>query len=281
MNRGSAGAHPSALRGLARGLAALSLLWLMNSTVASGDVSHKRACRLGQPQCSHFVIQEMKRRYRKLARDCDHNAIFSLVYLRTTEKFRDTLGSIGYSDPSSILRLDAVFADYYFRAYDAYHKGKGSVPPTWRMAFDAAAQRNVITAGDALLGINAHINRDLPFALFEVDRQGHPVSREDYVLVNNVLAQVMVEAEIAARFDPTYDDNVDPNALQQIFFWREQAFNNYLRLRNAPTAEARAAVAAEIESIGTATAAAIIQATANPPGTDSSARDAYCAENRN
>jgi hypothetical protein len=263
-----------------RGLAALSLLWVIALPVASGDISDKRACREGQPHCTHFVIQEMERRYRKLAKDCDHNAIFSLLYLRTTEKFRDTLDSISYSDPSSILRQDAIFADYYFRAYDAYHKGEGGVPAAWQMAFDAAAQRNVISGGDGLLGVNAHVNRDLPFVLFEIDQQGHPVSHEDHTLVNNVLAQVMADAEIAARFDPTYDDNVDPATLQQIFFWRERAFNNYLRLRNAPTPEARATVAAEIELIASLTAAAIIQATANPPGTDSSARDAYCAENR-
>jgi uncharacterized protein DUF5995 len=268
------------MKGLATGLAMLALLLSANSTVTSQDVSDKRACQLGQPHCAHFVIQEMERRYRKLAKDCDHTAIFSLIYLRTTEKFRDTLDSTGYSDPSSILRQDAIFADYYFRAYDAYHKGEGSVPPAWRMAFDAASQRNVISGGDGLLGINAHINRDLPFVLFELDQQGHPVSREDHTLVNNVLAQVMVDAEIAARFDPTYDDNPNPNILAQIFFWRERAYNNYLRLRNAPTPEARAAVAAEIELIGSLTAAAIIQTTALPPGSDSSARDAHCAENR-
>jgi uncharacterized protein DUF5995 len=292
MSTRNAGARPSAMEAVrlkvktapmkrcARGLAALLLLWVISLPAASGDVADKRACRDGEPQCVHFVIQEMERRYRKLAKDCDHNAIFSLIYLRTTEKFRDTVNSTGYSDPSSIFRQDAIFADYYFRAYDAYHKGEGPVPAAWRIAFDAAAQRNVISGGDGLLGINAHINRDLPFVLFELDQQGHPVSREDHTLVNNVLAQVMVDAEVAARFDPTYDDNPNPNILQQIFFWRDRAYDNYLRLRNAPTPEARAAVAAEIELIGSLTAAAIVQTTALPPGSDSSARDAYCAENR-
>jgi hypothetical protein len=264
----------------ARGLATLLLLWGANMTVSSGDVADKRACQRGEPHCAHFVIQEMERRYRKLAKDCDHNAIFSLLYLRTTEKFRDTLDSIGYINPSSILRQDAIFADYYFRAYDAYHRREGVVPSAWRMAFDAAAQRNVISGGDALLGVSAHVNHDLPFVLFDLDQQGHPVSLEDHTLVNNVLAQVMADAEIAARFDPTFDDNVNPATLQQIFFWRARAFNNYLRLRNAPTPEARAAVAAEIELIASLTSAAIIQATALPPGTDSSARDAYCARTR-
>jgi hypothetical protein len=266
------------MKRFARCLAALSLLWAFNSTLASGDVEDKRACQEGQPHCTHFVIQEMERRYRHLAKDCDHNAIFSLIYLRTTEKFRDTLGSIGYGDPASVVHQDSVFADYYFRAYDAYHKGDGFVPPAWRIAFDAAAGRSVTSAGDALLGINAHIQRDLAFTLFDLYQQGRPVSHEDHTLVNNFLTQVMVDAEIAGRFDPTFDDNSDPAALLQlIIIWREQAFIDYTHLRDAPTDNARAAVAAQIEARAAATAAGIVQQAAYPPGSDSSSRDAFCA----
>lgn len=269
------------LKLLARGFAALSLLWAINLTVASGAISDKRACQEGRPHCAHFVIQEMERRFRHLAKDCDHDAIFSLLYLRTTEKFRDTLSSIGYGDPASIVRQDALFADYYFRAYDAHHRGEGFVPPAWQIAFAAAGQRRVTAAGNALLGINAHVQRDLPFTLFDLDQGGFPVSHADHTLVNNFLAQVMVDAEIAGRFDPTFDDNNDPAALLQLLFaWRELAFINYLRLRNAPTAEARAVVAAEIEGFAAAVAAGIVQQTAYPPGADSSSRDAFCAEMR-
>jgi Family of unknown function (DUF5995) len=263
---------------VARGLAALSLLWAINSTVASGDVADKRACQEGQPHCAHFVIQEMERRFRHLAKDCNHDAIFSLLYLRTTEKFRETLSAIGYDNPASIVRQDALFADYYFRAYDAHHKGEGFVPPAWRIAFAAADRRGVTAAGNALLGINAHVQRDLPFTLFDLDQRGFPVSHADHTLVNNFLAQVMVDAEIARRFDPTFNDNSDPDALLQLIFaWRELAFVNYLRLRNAPTAEARVAVAAEIEGFAAAVAAGIVQQTAYMPGADSSSRDAFCA----
>jgi hypothetical protein len=121
----------------------------------------------------------------------------------------------------------------------------------------------------------------LPFTLFDLDQQGHPVSHADHTLVNNFLAQVMVDAEIAARFDPTFDDNSDPAALLQLLFvWRELAFNDYLRLRSAPTAEARADVAREIEGYAAGVAVGIVQQTAYPPGADSSSRDAFCAEMR-
>jgi hypothetical protein len=259
----------------------IALLVLPGSTGASNDVSDKRACEAGEPKCINFVIKEMDKRFRKLEKRCDHDAIFALLYLRTTETFRDTLDTIGYADPSSVIREDSVFADFYFRAFDAFHGGGGSVPPAWNVAFTAAQDRAVQSPGNALLGFNAHIQRDLPFVLHELFLRGHPVSHDDHTLVNNFLAQVDATAEIVARLDPTFDDNADPVGLfQLIVAWRELAFTNFVRLRDAATPEARAAVAADIEANAGNTALGIAEATAYPPGTDSAARDAFCADQR-
>jgi hypothetical protein len=258
---------------------AISLTVTLGTTSASNDVSDKRACEAGEPSCVRFVVKEMDRRFRKLAKQCDHDAIFALVYLRTTETFGDTLDTIGYADPSSVVREDAVFADYYFRAFDAFHRGGDDVPPAWRVAFSAAQQGSVQAAGNALLGFHAHIQRDLPFVLYDLHVRGNPISHDDHTLVNDFLAQADATAEVVQRLDPTFDDNADPVALfQLIVSWRELAFTNFVRLRDAPTSEARAAVAAEIEAFTEAVALGIAQATAYPPGTDSAARDAFCAE---
>jgi len=79
----------------------------------------------------------MEQRYKPLARQCDHDAVFALNYLRTTEVFAQTLDEVDYDDPAAVIREDALFAEYYFRAYDAYHRGKGVVPPVWQITFDA------------------------------------------------------------------------------------------------------------------------------------------------
>jgi hypothetical protein len=251
---------------------------------AAKDPSETRACRVGEPACVRIVIRDMNRRFRPLARHCDHAAIFALAYLRTTETFRDTLDTIGYADPASVIHEDAGFAELYFRAFDAFfrpghhHHHAAPVPPAWDIAFTAGATRSVTSAGDALLGFNAHIQRDLPFLLYDLDVMGRPISHEDHTLVNDFLAQVDVTAEIVARFDPTFGDNADPAGLfALIVSWREIAFTNYLRLRDAPTPAARAAVAADIEAYAAGVAAGIAATTAYAPGQDSSARDAFCA----
>jgi hypothetical protein len=251
------------------------------ATRSASDVSQARVCRQGAIECVSRVIREMTRRFDALARRCDHDAVFALVYLRTTEVYRDTADSIGYDDVASVTREDALFADYYFRAFDAYHSGphhseQGSVPPAWQIAFDSAAARTLSAQGNAFLGVSAHIQRDLPFVLYDLYTQGHAVSYEDHTLVNEFLAQVDVAPEIIARFDPTYPPGSD---ISLIAAWRETAFQNFERLRDATPVE-RIVIAAEIEYSAALFAQNIVASTAHPPGSSSSERDAYCRAQR-
>lgn len=249
------------------------------------EPTSKRACQVGKPRCVEFVIKEMERRYKPLARQCDHNILFALGYLRTTEIFLATLKDINYSDPSSVIREDELFAEYYFRAYDAYHLGTNNVPPAWKEAFDAAQSLSVTSSGDLVLGFNAHIQRDLPFVLYDLYKQGHPVSYEDHNRVNEFLQTVNFLGELAQKFDPTIDDDDVPGEeddiqrFQLIASWRELAYRNFERLRDAPSDQARAKVAAEIETYALVSAQLLRQQLSYPPGTDSRERDAYCRAN--
>jgi hypothetical protein len=251
------------------------------ATQGERDVSEARVCKEGAIECVSRVIREMTRRFDALARRCDHDAIFALVYLRTTEVYRDTAETIGYDDVASVTREDALFADYYFRAFDAYHgrpddSSQRSVPPAWQIAFDSASARTLSAQGNAFLGVSAHIQRDLPFVLYDLYTQGHAVSYEDHTLVNEFLAQVDVAPEIMARFDPTYPPGSD---ISLIAAWRETAFRNFERLRDATPVE-RIVIAAEIEYSAALFAQNIVASTAYPPGSSSSERDAYCHAQR-
>ena len=267
---------------------AVLLLTLPGVAPASAyEPTSKQVCFVGKPKCVEFVIREMERRYRPLAKQCDHNALFALIYLRSTEVFLQTQGEIGYDNPASVIREDALFAEYYFRSYNAYHSGViSNVPPAWQVAFDAAQSRSVSGSGNLILGFNAHIQRDLPFVLYELYVQGRPVSYEDHTRVNEFLQKVNVLEELARKFDPTIDDDDvpgeedDQQRFQLIAQWRELAYRNFERLRDADTDAARTQVAAEIEAYSATSAQALRQAFSYQPGTDSSLRDAYCKANR-
>jgi hypothetical protein len=255
----------------------LSSTVLLSATALAGsEVSHNPQCQQGEIQCVHHVAQEMDTRFKRLTKECDHDTIFSLVYLRTTEKYGDTAEELGYEDVASVTREDALFADYYFRAYDAYHFGEGDVPLAWQVAFDAAESKSVTSAGNAILGFNAHIQRDLPFTLYELYEQGTPVSEFDHFKVNEFLAQVEVADEIIERFDPSYPTGGDSSF---IFEWRALAWHHYTLLRDAESPEEWNAIAAGIEEYTGAVAAQYAYFLAYPEGTTSEERDAYCEAN--
>jgi hypothetical protein len=253
------------------------------------DPSSANDCAAGRTRCVDAVIREMRRRFDPLAASCDHDAIFSLAYLRTTEEYRRTIGDpTFFEDTPFVNHEDAVFAGLYFDAYDAWHTGRSAeVPPAWAIAFQAAADHAMPAAGNLSLGINAHIQRDLPFALAAIGlvKPDGSSRKTDHDRVNIFLNRVTDDlyAEIAQRFDPTIDDANPPGTaddtgvFQIIPTWREIAWRNAERLVTAATSEERASVADSIEAYAASQAQMIRRAEGYAPTQNSSARDAYCA----
>lgn len=256
----------------------------------SYEPSSEDDCTSGKPNCVDKVIKEMYRRFNPQARSCDHAAIFALTYLRTTEEYqRASLTPGFFEDPYFVNHEDAVFARFYFDAYDDWKAGRRHlVPQAWRIALDSGAAKRVSTVGNLLLGVNAHINRDLPYVLAGIGlvKPDGTSRKPDHDKVNEFLNRVADELypELARRFDPTVDDNNLPGYLDDMASFqafpamREAAWRNAEALVNATTPTERALVEAQIESSAANTANAIVAATAyGPLSGGSAARDAYCA----
>ncbi len=254
------------------------------------DVTSPDDCIAGRVQCIDKLVREMTKRFEPLASSCDHDAIFALTYLRVTEEYRRTVEAPTFFDDTSFVNHeDVVFAGYYFAAYDAWKKGQtAAVAPAWRVAFDAARDRAVSANGNLLLGINAHVQRDLPFALYSIGLVAPDGAsrKSDHDRVNQILNRVTDDliAEIARRFDPTIDDGNLPTSLddfvlfQSVVSWRETAWRHAELLAQAPTPEARERVAQEIEDYAASQASLIRAATQYLPlSGGSAARDAYCS----
>ncbi|MGI8863092.1 MAG: DUF5995 family protein [Solirubrobacteraceae bacterium] len=246
------------------------------------------ACGVGGPACIDAVVGEMTRRFDGLRADCSHEAPFSLMYLRVTQgvgsQARNRFRSQAYLN-----HLDAEFANLYFTAYDNWEAGrKHLVPAAWQIAFDAADRGTTTVLGDMLLGMNAHISRDLPFALArtgltEPDGQN---GYADFNAVNGLLGNVTPEIlhDEATRFDPNLtnlglpESQLDATSLQQLLgAWRSESWTNAQRLLGASTPARRAAVAHSIEN-GAAGRARLIAALSSNlvVGPDAAKRNAYC-----
>ena len=258
------------------------------------DPNSANDCVAGRVSCVDATIREMSRRFAPLATSCDHKALFSLLYLRVTQQYRQAVSNPTYfSDNAFVNHEDAVFAKYYFRAIDNYAAGNyGGVPQAWMIALNSAAARSVSGEGDLLLGVNAHVQRDLPFVLAAIGlvKPDGTSRKPDHDLVNQILYAAYEPAitEAAQRFDPSVNFTL-PAALQtpsyQTFFqaveaWREIAWRNAERLVSAPDPASYALVAQSIEDYATSQAIAIQATNAYlPPLTSTASRDAYCAIN--
>ena len=263
---------------------------LLPSLGGQYEPSSEDDCLAGRIQCVDKLIREMERRLDRLAESCDHDAIFELSYLRTTEEYRRASQEEGFfEDPTFVNHQDIVFAAAYFSAFETYHSGAGfATPGAWRIAFEAADERELPAVGNLVLGINAHVQNDLPFALAAIGmvKSDSSSRKTDHDRVNRFLNRVTdgLIAEIARRFDPTIDDRNLPTAIDEVLTfqiiptWREVAWRNAERLVAAPTPLARALVAADIEAYAASQARILRSAIAYPLGQDSGERDAYCAE---
>jgi Family of unknown function (DUF5995) len=249
-------------------------------------------CNAGKPQCVDSVANQMEKRLKPLSDSCSHNALFSLLYLDVTYHIGDAVRTSGYFQvPPVISHEDALFASYYFNAFDAYARGDlANTPGAWQIAFDAAKNKSVQGTGDLLLGMNAHINRDLPFVLYRMGLfNSDGTSRKaDHDKVNSVLYSAYDDAAVdgGRRFDPSVAPSgapgVDELSIQSVVGWREEAWRNAERLATAATDADRALIAAQIDQAATTEAIAIKSAYSYDGITSSSAtRDAYCAAHHN
>jgi hypothetical protein len=245
-------------------------------------------CAAGRSSCLNITLNEQTHILNTVGPACSHLAIFPLAYVRMTQTYGWTRNIDGYyQDVRYMNHMDAVFAKYYTDAYYNWSNGtRAAVPQSWLYAFDAAKNKTVSGAGDLFLGMNAHINRDLPFVLYAsglVNSSGQS-GKADFDIVEQWLSDDTspLLSEAAQRFDPTIDDSnqplVDYLTFQAVSDWRENAWRYAEALAAAPDAAARALVAQAIETNANNIAQGMLASFAYNPLTGGTAtRDAYCA----
>ena len=123
---------------------------------------------------------------------------FPAMYRSVTASVDRAVMEGGFFDDDVLVeRLAVTFADLYLDAYQAYRVG-GEVPESWRVAFDAAAdRRRRMILQHLLLGMNAHINLDLGVASVRVAGPRLPVLYGDFVRVNEILFRMLDDLQAA------------------------------------------------------------------------------------
>jgi hypothetical protein len=217
------------------------------------------------------LIARMAALLEPLAAAGDQRQYFHATYQRTTTAVAGELNSGGFADPDWVERWDVAFANLYLDALEADLAGRKPTLP-WQIAFGAPA--GLPPLRHVLLGMNAHINYDLPQALLAVitDEQFDDAAllarREaDHQAIDNVLAsRVAAEDDELIRLSgpgPLLDRLLRPfNRLGTQRFLREarrKVWANAIALsrarRHGPGAYA--AVLAQLEELSAAKVTAL------------------------
>lgn len=141
------------------------------------------------------VIERMHRILEPLVDADDQRRHFHATYMRTMEAVEAEINRGGFRDPAWVERWDVRFADLYLEAFDAWEKGARPSRP-WLVAFEASREPRIAPLRHVLLGMNAHINLDLPQALVatitdeEFDDQAVLARRSsDHVRIDDILME--------------------------------------------------------------------------------------------
>jgi hypothetical protein len=196
----------------------------------------------------------------------DQRRYFHATYQRTTIAVAAEIKRGGFADLDWVERWDVVFADLYLEALEASLAGRRPTQP-WNVAFSAPAGLPALR--HVLLGMNAHINYDLPQALLAVitdeqfDDPALLARREaDHKAIDDVLAsRVGAEDDELTRISgppPLHDRLLRPfNQLGTKRFLREaraKVWANAIALNRARRRgpEAYAALLAQLEELSAA-----------------------------
>lgn len=189
------------------------------------------------------VVRTMQARLDGLASEHAEVRAFLTTYLRTTSAVGKAVDLGVFEDPEWVEAWDVAFAELYLTALDAHLAG-GTPSRPWRVAFEAPADLPPLR--QVLLGINAHVNYDLPQALLAVisdedfadpsvlGRRRLDHERIDGVLASRVAAE---DAELSAHGRTVLDRVLQPlNRLSSKRFLREarqKVWHNTLELQAA------------------------------------------------
>jgi hypothetical protein len=148
------------------------------------------------------LVARMDGLLRSLEGDGDPGQFFLGTYLRTTRAVAQALRAGVFEDADWVAHWDVDFAGLYLYALEAYRVEPASAAAPWRLAF--GARRGLPPEAHVLLGMNAHINFDLPQSLvrmippedFAVPNR-LALRRRDHERIDGILATRVAEEDLA------------------------------------------------------------------------------------
>ena len=121
----------------------------------------------------------------------DAGGYFPAMYARVTDRVQAAIAAGRFDDPERMARFARTFADWYVGP----RSGARPRPTCWAAADDVASDRSLLIVQHLLLGINAHVNHDLPQVVVELAGTDETLTalRPDFDAINDILGETQVD----------------------------------------------------------------------------------------
>lgn len=137
------------------------------------------------------VIAHMQQLNQSLQHSNLHNLrVFNTTYLLITQAVYTKFGQQYFDDDKRMAQFDILFAQYYF---DALYNFANNQPcaPAWQLLFTQCQKNKLMQWQYLALGVNAHVNNDLPLTLH--DFQPEHTYLHDFQKINQLIYQCIPE----------------------------------------------------------------------------------------
>lgn len=212
----------------------------------------------------HPVTDQMQNLILSWKNSGDRREIFLSCYAMMTANMLLAIEAGDFEDNLWVSGLLHRFAGYYFNALSAYESEPVSAPAVWQITFNASRNPLTHVLQNLSLGVNAHINYDLVFALSDLLNPEWPGLTEDQQMsryrdhcrVNTIIFQTIdaVQDQVVERYDAhleLVDQLMGPLdewlTSRLIKDWREQVWNNATLLIQSQSDPDRQLVLQEVE----------------------------------
>lgn len=198
-------------------------------------------------------------------REGDRRVIFLSCYTLMTGNMLVAVREGEFQDAEWVTRLVHHFADYYFKALDAYDSSAGNPPAVWRLTHDAAFDPETKVLQNLLLGVNAHINYDLAQAVTDLlapewqdlSEKEREARYDDYCYVNRIIAETIdtVQDQVVEHYSPIMDVvDIVLGPFDELFtsrmidHWREEVWQHVVDMLESQQADRRERMCEALEA---------------------------------
>jgi Family of unknown function (DUF5995) len=211
-----------------------------------------------------LLLQKMIQQADTWEKSADRRYIFLRCYTMMSTNMVVAIREGKFEDPVWVRTLMQRFAEYYFVALEAYEHQTEHTSRVWKQVHEAAQHQKLHVLQNLLLGVNAHINYDLPLSLYDclcldwanLDDAQRRSRQNDHETVNAIISStidtvqdIVVEpaSPIMAIVDQVFGRMDEWLLSQLITSWRHEVWNVAMQMLEATEEESLETIRQERE----------------------------------